>query len=107
MIKGPARHKVRVADDQVHGQRWLAIKYKWEDEWGLSNPQKTLQQLRVLSHTCRSLRAYALPLLWGVVHVDTLDELGRLRDAPRGTTNRTSRSPLLVLLEHGPRFREA
>lgn len=40
-------------------------------------------QLRSLSHTCRSLRAYALPLLWSVVQLATVRELGKLRDILR------------------------
>lgn len=39
--------------------------------------------LRALSQTCRLLRALALPRLWKVTHVKTVDELGRLRQTLR------------------------
>lgn len=39
--------------------------------------------LRSLARTCRSLRAFAMPLLWSIVHVDSISELGRIRDILR------------------------
>lgn len=34
--------------------------------------------LRSLSQTCASLRAFTLPILWSIIHVSTIDEVGRL-----------------------------
>lgn len=39
--------------------------------------------MRALSHTCRSLRNYTLPLLWSVVGCQSVNALGKLRDALR------------------------
>lgn len=72
-------------------QDWLAIRYNWRElSHGPSHgyyktigPQSTLETLRALSHTCRRLRRLALPLLWAVFQVRTVDELGRLRDVLR------------------------
>lgn len=36
------------------------------------------KMLRALSQTCRRLREFCLPLLWRIVHVRTVAELGRL-----------------------------
>lgn len=47
--------------------------------------QETLAVLRTLSQTCRSLRAYALALLWEVIHVDKVSELGRIREVLRAS----------------------
>lgn len=41
------------------------------------------KMLRSLAQTCRSLRAFVLPLLWEVVHIVSLNQLGRLREVLR------------------------
>lgn len=88
-------HDVRVhpsfGDHLYAAQGWLAIKHDrrqidYRHSLGyfrVAEPRFTLQTLRALSHTCRSLRAYTLPILWAVVHVETVHELGKLRDALR------------------------
>lgn len=41
--------------------------------------------LRALSQTCRSLRAFALSRLWSVAHVDTVEQVGRMRETLRAS----------------------
>lgn len=80
------RHLVRTPCPEA--QQWLAIKSKWQD-LGLFDDdlavsvENNIRTLRFLSQTCRSLRAYSLDLLWEVVHVKSIDELGRLRQTLR------------------------
>lgn len=91
IITGPADHFVSVHHTIILEQRWLALRHNWREVVyveglgyiRLAGPHDTLQDLRALSHTCRSLRAHTLPLLWEVVHVKKVSELGRLRDALR------------------------
>lgn len=70
-------------------QFWLPIKVSWEDPEDAGDDelyasiQEEVRTLRALSQTCRSLRAFTLPLLWSVVHVEELDELARLRETFR------------------------
>lgn len=73
-------------------QRWLTIKQDWSDayldHWLPSpqmSPDELVRLLRSLSQTCRSLRAYCLPLLWSVVQVEKVSELGRLRETLRAS----------------------
>lgn len=54
-----------------------------EDAIGYGPRLAFKRQLRVLSQTCRALRAFALPLLWEVVHVQSVEELGRLAEVLR------------------------
>lgn len=42
-----------------------------------------MQLLRSLSQTCSRLRAFALPQMWRVVHIDTMAELGRTLETLR------------------------
>lgn len=92
ILPNPAElHGIRVDDDDGKAQGWLALKTDWEEVvhnlffgyYKTVGPQHTLQTLRALSQTCKSLRAYTLPMLWSVVHIKTLRELGELRDVLR------------------------
>lgn len=85
-----------VEDADPGRQKWLAIKLDWKphgisaDEYrpNLDGEEQvlledTVRSLRSLSQTCQRLRAIALPRLWAVVHVESLQELGRLRETLR------------------------
>ena len=95
IISNPSKlHGIKVDDDDIKTQGWLAIKHDWRKiawthQYGYhrtSGPHYSLQTLRALSHTCKCLRALTLPLLWSVVHVKTAEEMGRLRDVLRQAT---------------------
>lgn len=75
-------------------QRWLAIKQTWivdhraRSLWqpgGVRDVEReeTVALLRALSQTCRVTRAFSLPLLWSIVDVRTVSELGRIRETFR------------------------
>lgn len=68
-------------------QHWLALKQTWTPvfygEEASRQREEATRTLLALSQMCRSLRAYALPLLWSVLHVRTMSELGRLREVLR------------------------
>lgn len=90
IIPDPA-HELSVASvraTDLYRQGWLAFQLELEDRSepreGVK-PRVTLLLLRSLSQTCRSLRAYVLPLLWRTVHISSISELGRLRDILRST----------------------
>lgn len=68
-----------MADVSLEVPKWLAISNK---KLELRHPEMDLtvlhSLLRSLAQTCRRLRAFALHLLWAVVDVETIDQLGRL-----------------------------
>lgn len=76
---------ISVSDARPTGQKWLAIsqKYFWYQGQTRIDLEDAVFTLRSLSQTCRSLRAFTLTLLWSVVHVHTIDQLGRLRETLR------------------------
>lgn len=73
---------IKVSDNDVKEQQWLAIKHDWPAGMQ-SDPTELIKLLWNLSHTCRSLRVFALPLLLSVVHLKEVSELGKLRDVLR------------------------
>lgn len=72
------------AYDLHPSSKWLPIAGEplHDDAW-LPEFAEDMLTLRALSQTCRRLRAFALPLLWQIVHVDSVQELGRLRETLR------------------------
>lgn len=87
IIPDPAKlHGITADERNANRQRWLPIKRArlsspYYDD--VANPDETLLTLRALSQTCRRLREFVLPLLWSVVQVRTMSELGRLRQTLR------------------------
>lgn len=74
--------------DGVHGSHdphWLAIRQDWSRRDEDFTAKETLATLRSLSQTCKSLRVFALPLLWTICQVKTVEELGRLRETLRAS----------------------
>lgn len=77
--------------DASGAQRWLPIKLTWphreyirhHDKESRIKSEEGIKMLRALSQTSRRLRLIVLPLLWAVVHVDKVEELGRLRETFR------------------------
>lgn len=82
----PTRHDqrkdyIRVDDSNPYQQKWLPIKNKKRYvTLPDAAPNELRALLRSLTQTCRGLRAFALPLLWAVVHVFTVEELARVRE---------------------------
>lgn len=103
MIPDPVKlHGIRVDDDRVRTEGWLAIKSNWmhinsNPTYGYhctAGPHHSLATLRALSHTCQRLRALTLPLLWSVVHIRRVCHLGKLRDVLRDAPH------LALLIRH-------
>lgn len=69
------RPKACCGNHHVDDDWWVAVDAKAKAE---QEPERDM--LFALSHTCKQLRAYCLPLLWRQLHVGTVDELGSLRD---------------------------
>lgn len=75
-------------DSRPKRQAWFALKTRhpnpknWPRE---ALADDSVRTLRALSQTCRALRVHALPLLWNIVHIATLDELLRLRETLRAS----------------------
>lgn len=69
-------------------QRWLAIKLEWPHipvDWIQEETEETVATLRALSQTSGYIRALALPRLWAVTQVATVEQLGRLRETLRAS----------------------
>lgn len=74
---------VQVPINHNFEQRWLAIKQTWPS--AQVETQRTVAALRALSQTSRAFRALALPRLWTICQVSSVDELGRVREALRAS----------------------
>lgn len=82
-LDGSLSMKGRINPDE---SLWLPIKLSWsdlDDPVAAEQTEGDLRTLRALSQTCKFLRALALPVLWSVVHVDSVAQLGRLRETLR------------------------
>lgn len=76
-----SRDQIRIDDSHPYRQKWLPItNKKFYAKHPDTDPNELRTLLRSLTQTCRSLRAFAPPLLWAVVHVSTVEELGRIRE---------------------------
>lgn len=65
-------------------EKWVPnSRRELHSEHATMDPNVLRKMLRSLAQTCRSLRAVALPLLWCVVHIETIDQLGILRETLR------------------------
>lgn len=62
--------------------------------------------LRALSHTCRRLRASVLPLLWKIVHVDSVAEFGKIREAFRAAPHIARYAKCFLFRWHYVDFKE-
>lgn len=66
---------------------WFALGNHWTNTPNLLPEllaqREAVKTLRALSHTCRRLRSFSLPLLWQVVHIRTVEHLGQLRECLR------------------------
>lgn len=65
---------------------WLPIRLSWDvspDPAAHIGKDETIRTLRALSQTCKGIQSVVLPILWQTVHLDTVAELGRLRETLR------------------------
>lgn len=65
---------------------WLPIRLSWDvgpDPAAHDGTEEKIRTLRALSQTCKSLQSVVLPFLWQNVQLDTVAELGRLRETLR------------------------
>lgn len=77
---------VKIYENRPWRQCWLPIKLNWGDRYPQDErreTEETILLLRALSQMSRRFRAVAIPLLWAVVHVSSIGELGRLTQTLR------------------------
>lgn len=100
---------IRISESNPLRVKWLPIKQRWwqvvEGHWPDDevNPLELQSLLRFLSQVCRSLRPFALPLLWAFVHVDKIEQLGRLRETLRVSSDIAPLIRSFVFLWNGGR----
>lgn len=69
-----------------NGDPWLPIQPNMTRAYSVNDLETEIARpLRALAQTCQSLRAFVLPLLWAVLDLSSVEELGRVRDTLRAT----------------------